>query len=664
MEVLSKSNSNQVCSLCGSESYMNITLNVDKRKTIPAMQCKGCRLITNAEKYNLFGEKSEHDLSDDKIKRLESLSYDRFLTLNHFLGDSIFKKGNRVLEISTKTGGFLRYLNAIGWECTGIEDIARYVAIGKEYYNLNILDSGELMNSGFHGRFDLVVNFSLLNAIEDPNVFLQKAYEFLKEDGLVFLQVTVIDLNNYPSCTIYNTNIKNFFSIKIISSFLVKNGFDIKQSLVKGDQSFILAQKTANRFSSDSYKKLFEPIKVSNTKIFDSLKINDFIKKGEKAIKKVLENRKSTELPSWTELIKNKNTKYKFAHLGFHASKNTGDIALFVTVRKQFEYYIGDIDFELYDLHQIVNDSFVEAINKTHGLIIGGGGLFLKDTNANHISGWQWPCSIEMMEKIKVPIFVYAIGYNRFRGQDDFAPYFRENINELFAKSKFIGLRNKGSIVSIKSYLDNDFSDRIFYQPCSTTLMGDYYPKKREIRHYKTIIAFNVAFDRHFLRYGDSNSENRILNSICYVIKKLVDEGNEVVLLNHVIDDKQFDLWLKANGLNVPHIDLMETDMTTMVEIFRSFSLVVGTRGHAQMIPFGLNVPIMSLISHDKLRYFLEDMGIPEKGVDVRESEFEEVLYDKIKIELSHPTDFSVQHEVIRNLTIKNFEFIRQFIDE
>jgi hypothetical protein len=40
-------------------------------------------------------------------------------------------------------------------------------------------------------------------------------------------------------------------------------------------------------------------------------------------------------------------------------------------------------------------------------------------------------------------------------------------------------------------------------------------------------------------------------------------------------------------------------------------------RGHAGMIPFGLGTPIVSLVSHPKLRYFLEDIGRPEWGLDV-----------------------------------------------
>jgi hypothetical protein len=40
-------------------------------------------------------------------------------------------------------------------------------------------------------------------------------------------------------------------------------------------------------------------------------------------------------------------------------------------------------------------------------------------------------------------------------------------------------------------------------------------------------------------------------------------------------------------------------------------------RGHSQMIPFGCQTPILSLVSHNKLQWFLDDIGQPDWGVDL-----------------------------------------------
>ena len=49
-------------------------------------------------------------------------------------------------------------------------------------------------------------------------------------------------------------------------------------------------------------------------------------------------------------------------------------------------------------------------------------------------------------------------------------------------------------------------------------------------------------------------------------------------------------------------------------------------RGHSQMIPFGLCKNIISIISHDKMKYFLEDNNLVDYGVDLDEPEVFENL--------------------------------------
>ena len=49
------------------------------------------------------------------------------------------------------------------------------------------------------------------------------------------------------------------------------------------------------------------------------------------------------------------------------------------------------------------------------------------------------------------------------------------------------------------------------------------------------------------------------------------------------------------------------------------------------MIPFGCGNAIVSLVSHDKLRYFLESIGHPEWGVEVLAADF----VDKVKTQIS-----------------------------
>jgi len=63
--------------------------------------------------------------------------------------------------------------------------------------------------------------------------------------------------------------------------------------------------------------------------------------------------------------------------------------------------------------------------------------------------------------------------------------------------------------------------------------------------------------------------------------------------------------------------DLCYRSTAAVVDFYAAAGLAIGVRGHAQMIPFGLGVPIVSLIAHDKLAWFLDDIGHQEWGVDM-----------------------------------------------
>ena len=64
-------------------------------------------------------------------------------------------------------------------------------------------------------------------------------------------------------------------------------------------------------------------------------------------------------------------------------------------------------------------------------------------------------------------------------------------------------------------------------------------------------------------------------------------------------------------------VKLYNVTSKTIVEAYTKPALVMGMRGHAQLIAFGCGTPTISLISHNKLKFFLEDIGKPEWGLEV-----------------------------------------------
>lgn len=347
-------------------------------------------------------------------------------------------------------------------------------------------------------------------------------------------------------------------------------------------------------------------------------------------------------------------------HISAFSYDNAGDALLPVILRELFNQFVGIKSWYGVDVHQQVSQKDVWFYNHDDIIVIGGGGLFLCDTCPNENSGWQWNCSIDYLRKIKKPIIAFAIGYNRFRGQEEFKPVFTKHINAFVEQASFVGIRNNGSIEKIKRYLKTEeLKNKLVFQPCMTTLIAKIFPNLYDYHKKENFIAFNCAFDRQQMR---SLNENR-LESIAKVAQ-LLSKQTTIKYYSHMPSDNLFLPYFEK--YKVPY-ELVE--MTTIDSIISNYCkprLVIGMRGHAQMIPFGCLTPIISIISHDKMLWFLEDIHHSEWGVDVLDNKFEEKLF-KIAVEAYNNTmnnidEIEYEQQLLWDTTMANLISIKNVI--
>lgn len=307
------------------------------------------------------------------------------------------------------------------------------------------------------------------------------------------------------------------------------------------------------------------------------------------------------------------------SHVGYFTNWNAGDTLLAPVLRDLIYKEIGPLGWQSVHAHPEVTPETLEKINRTSGVIIGGGGLFLRDTNPNGNSGWQWNCSIDMLRAINVPMAVFAVGYNRFRGQEDFAPIFREHVTLLAEKAVLFGMRNHGSIRNIREYLPDHLREKVVYQPCMTVLLSRIY-EERFAQPVETtpFIALNCAFDRADMRFGDRKES--ILTQVATAVKRL-STRLPVKYYTHSRNDDEMLPYLDKEGVAYEYLDLCRASSEEVLDAYRKPALTLGMRGHAQMVPFGCQRPILSLVSHDKMRWFLEDIDCPEWGIEMLEED-------------------------------------------
>lgn len=299
---------------------------------------------------------------------------------------------------------------------------------------------------------------------------------------------------------------------------------------------------------------------------------------------------------------------------GLHVSAfnygNSGDIILPVVLRELFERFIPMASWRSLHVSEPITEERIEWINSFDFVVIGGGGLFISDSNKNFVSGWQWNISTDMLKQITVPFVVFAVGYNQFRDQSKFPAYFDENIRTLHEKSVFFGLRNHGSIKKVKNHIgDVD----IELQSCMTTVVNRLYDNRYRVeQNDKRGIAVNIALDRPELR----GLSQKVLNNLAQMIYRL-SLLDEILYVVHVPNDRLFLPYLDLH--NVKYSIHEPWSPASMLKLYARVKLAVGMRGHAQMVPFGVGTPIISLISHDKMMFFLEDNGLTKYGVEIND---------------------------------------------
>ncbi len=342
-----------------------------------------------------------------------------------------------------------------------------------------------------------------------------------------------------------------------------------------------------------------------------------------KIIRKIISkyNRKFRSMPKI--ITPQLNGKMKICHVSALNFLNAGDTFLPVVLRDLFNSAMSIGKWHGVKVNKSVDDKFQNKASRCDMVIVGGGGLFLKDTFRNEISGWQWPCSVEAIEKIKSPLVMFAVGYNRFRGQSDFEPYFTDNINAFVEKASFVGLRNSGSIEAIRGYLKSEeLKQKIVFQPCMTTLTSKIYPDQVDYSAKEDFIVLNCAFDRQELRAND----DKILRDIAQVACEL-SKHTKIKYYSHMNSDCKILPYLDELDFEYELVHISEVKQ--VIRDYATPRLVIGMRGHAQMIPFGCQTPILSIVSHDKLQWFLDDIGHSDWGVDVLDKNFKSELLRK-----------------------------------
>jgi len=310
-------------------------------------------------------------------------------------------------------------------------------------------------------------------------------------------------------------------------------------------------------------------------------------------------------------------------------NRNFGDWVLFDSIQHHLRQAAGrDVHFVPVDSQRTAyRDELIAKLNaEADLLVVGGGGLIFNRPEDNSVSGWQFNIRPEDIEKIKVPLVVYGIGYNRFPFDgNDFPPVLNTHLKKVQDLSALFSVRNRGTRREIERRgLDPQkirvVSDAGVFAPSTALKIPGLDPQR-------PVIGINVAGDRPHHRFpgrtaAPADEERKYYEVLADALALLVKEQNaQVLFLPHIleIDEEARPLFRSRLGDNMICFKEALPQLYPPAAITASFlvgaydqcNLVLGMRGHACLLAYGRGVPFLALGGHAKTSFLLEDIGLP-----------------------------------------------------
>lgn len=337
-------------------------------------------------------------------------------------------------------------------------------------------------------------------------------------------------------------------------------------------------------------------------------------------------------------------------------NRNIGDWALAHSMHRLLNEQAHErglhLCFSLVDSQRTkFHPALVDQMNEEADLIlVGGGGLIFFRTEDQSVSGWSFNIAPADLERLRPPVVVYGIGYNRFAyDPSGFPEATGPHLRQLQAKAALFSVRNQGTRQALVEQFGLD--------PAGIDVIPDpairLYDRPIEVparRGLGPIIAINWAGDRPQHRYpapAEANAQY-FFDVLRQALRRCVEQLDAQVMflphLNHVDTDEYeafaadfptgtiFSTHLELPFLYPPPGELLAPHVPFFTNVYRQAGLVLTMRFHSAVLAFGAGTPFLRIGSHPKLRYFVAETGVPDYALDLqdRDADTVETVFQRI----------------------------------
>jgi polysaccharide pyruvyl transferase WcaK-like protein len=305
-------------------------------------------------------------------------------------------------------------------------------------------------------------------------------------------------------------------------------------------------------------------------------------------------------------------------------------------IRKYYQNYKKEDSLEF-------DKEFARTANK-HDIVLIGSGNFFELWVQNSVTGTTVDMPLEVVDAVDVPLVFYGLGCDPHQGVpgENRKKFTRFLEYVLDADNCLVSVRNDGAKQNIADCIDPKLSERVEQVPDGGFFTTVNEENHVEIPDEKNVIGINVVKDMLDTRFPADGpiSYSDFVNSFATVLSRLLDEFDsfDIVFFPHIYSDLDAVADV-VSELNVLH---RRTRVTTAPllhgegseqYVFGSYqqcTLTLGMRFHSNVCPIGLDTPTIGLSSYPQIDNLYQELGIPERVVDITRTGFEQELYESI----------------------------------
>lgn len=351
--------------------------------------------------------------------------------------------------------------------------------------------------------------------------------------------------------------------------------------------------------------------------------------------------------------------KIRIGHLASFQG-NLGDVANHLGFRSWFERNLGSptdwVNIEIRDFYRgfrNFNVNFANEVNEYDILIIGGGNYFeLWPTNSR--TGCSIDLPVDLLEKIRTPIFFNALGLDDGQGVSQNAlKYFPEFISTIVENGKnLLTLRNDGS----ESALTANFTelqalkipvlpDHGFFsmENCGISRVGD---------RDKLVLGINLAQDMPDIRFP--NEKKDFLQSLSLILEEVNFE--RVIFFPHIFSDLGIiaDLLeiisdpIRRDKTSVAGFGSTEREIRNILESYAGIDIMLGMRFHANILPLSLGIPTIGLATYPQIIKLFNEIEMKNWVINCHNEGWEKRAIEKFKEFEEHRTQAELEFSKIQ----------------